>query len=98
MKRKLGIRRHTRLVDDGKPIVVSWMHQHDCQRDSLDPIHRQKMAAFDKVDKPTGSSNEDVATLPQFIHLLAGWSTAITDTRSKHRAIAETTSLVEYLG
>jgi hypothetical protein len=49
------------------------------------------------VDKSTRGSDEDVTTFGEFLTLLTHGTTAIGNARTKHRAVAKTTSFIEDL-
>ena len=57
----------------------------------------QKIATAHEVHETTRSSNQDVATLPQLVHLLPTRSSTVNDTRTEHRAVAETPSFIKDL-
>ena len=65
--------------------------------DSLDAAERKKVATAHEVHKTSRGSNQDVASLSQFVHLLSGRSTSIGNARAKHRAVAQASGLVKYL-
>lgn len=60
-------------------------------------MHRQRVGSPYEVVETTGSGNKNIASLAQSLGLLADWASAINDARSKHRSVAELTSLVEDL-
>src|SRR5947209_26195 len=51
-----------------------------------------------EVEQTSWRSNENVTSALKFVLLLSLWCTAVRDARSKHGAIAETTSFIEDLG
>ena len=63
----------------------------------LDPSEREQAPALHEVLQATGSSDEDIAAFAKLVHLLASRSAAVHDARTKHGAVAKTTSLVKDL-
>lgn len=64
---------------------------------SLDAAKRENVWLLHKVKQPSRSSDEDIATLLKLLSLVTSGSTTVSDTRTQHRAIAQTTGFVEDL-
>ena len=60
-------------------------------------VHGQKVGSGHEVDETTRSSDEDVTTFLEFVHLLAHRTATICNAWAKHGAIAESTTLIEDL-
>ncbi len=50
----------------------------------LDAAERQNMSPLHEINQATRSSDQDIASLLELIHLVAGWCTAISDAGAEH--------------
>jgi hypothetical protein len=60
-------------------------------------VEREQVGTTHEVQEATRSSDENVTALAKLDHLLTHRTTTVSNARTKHRAIAETTSFVEDL-
>ena len=60
-------------------------------------MHGERIGSAHEVVETTGSSNENIAPLAQGFGLLSDGTSAINNTRPKHRSVAELAGLIENL-
>lgn len=71
--------------------------QRNHSRALLDAAKRENVRLLHKVQQPSWSSDEDITTLLKLLSLVTSGSTTVSDTRTQHGAITQTTGFVEDL-